>query len=136
MCSWNFFFFLVFFSFCLPKSLSKRVLFSFSLILDLFLFWYFIYSSFAFWKYKVLASAQQFNLFKLAINPLRSHVSPNGNQTHFSNSEWNWFVIRRVREHSDLKWQLNIPKRKSIQRKERDKKWNSTRLRKHLNKWS
>ena len=60
-------FFLVFFSFCLPKSLSKRVLFSFSLILDLFLFWYFIYYSFAFWKYKVLAGAQQFNLFKLAI---------------------------------------------------------------------
>jgi len=43
-------------------------------------------------------------------------------QTHFRNLEWNWFVIRRVREHSDLKWQLDILKRKSTQTKKGRKK--------------
>lgn len=44
------------------------------------------------------------------------------NQTHFRNLEWNWFVIRRVREHGELKWQLDILKGKAYNQRKEGKK--------------
>ena len=93
--SWNFFFLLGLFfcfciSFCLPKSLSKRVFF--------FLFFFFLFVSF-------LIISSIFLLTKL--------ISGTQNEIYF--------VIKRVREHSDLKWQLDFVKKEKHTKQEENK---------------